>query len=396
MRLTHCDDDVEITVHRQTGQLDLRLVVISVLMSLLVVACAGSSTRDRTAEAVAPAVGDEAFVKEVVDEVDVEDGTFLFAVIDADGLATSASKGTDAFGVSPSVDTVYRIASFTKVFTALATLTLVDEGLVDLDAPADEYVSRLVIHDEVTVRDLLQHTSGIRNVTESVSFVEAALADESHRWTPEEIHTHVAGLPPLFAPASDFRYSNTNYLILGVLIEEVTGRPYHRVIRDRIIDPLAMSSTYLEGFEDGPLPFAPYKPDGVTDFDGTSIATAAWSTGAMVSSLPDLHVLFEALFNGKIISEDLVAQMTQAVEVRLGVSGHGVGFDLLHSRDGFYGHPGGNPGYMVRAYHAPELGITAFLAATDARLLAPPAFDPVLVQARSTVMTAAIEDLIPS
>ena len=230
---------------------------------------------------------DAEFLSEQVAKVDVIDGAgaFMVAVVDEDGSAIHASAGSDADGDAPRPSDVFRVGSITKIFTAAATLTLVDEGLVDLDAPAADFVTRVQLAPEVTVRDLLRHTSGIPNYTNAPGFHSLVLDDLGRTWEPEESVNLVASDETQFEPGTQFRYSNTNYIILGILIEEVTGKPYHQVVRDRIIDPLSMTSTYLAGAEDGPELFDAYtsfrgSPE-LIEFDYTAIETGAWAAGAM-------------------------------------------------------------------------------------------------------------------
>ena len=311
---------------------------------------------------------DAAYLTDLASGVAVSEGAFIVAIVDSDGAAVSGSSGADANGASPGVEDVFRIGSITKIFTSLATLTLVDEGLVDLDAPADSYVTRVAVEPDITVRDLLRHRSGIDNYTSVDGFFETVIAESDRVWEPEEQVNSVADRPLLFDPGSTFSYSNTNYVVLGILIEEVTGQRYHEVVRERIIDPLDLSATYLAGFEEGTEPFDPY--DG-SDYDYTSIATSAWSAGAMVSDAADLHSLFTALFAEEIVSSALVDELTAD-------SFYGLGVELDRWRSGLLGHAGGIPGYFTFVRHSTRSGITAFFAATDDSADMAPAIDPVL------------------
>ncbi len=301
---------------------------------------------------------DPAFLTTTAKKARVSDGTFMIAVVDSDGAAIEGSTGTDAIGNSPTAGDAFRVGSITKVFTSLATLSLVDEGLVDLDAVATDYVTRVPVPEEVTVRDLLSHQTGIFNYTDVPGFFGDLFAETSREWTPEETVGLIADREPQFTSGSQFEYSNTNYAILGILIEEVTGQSYHEVVRQRILDPLVLSSTYLAGFEEGPDPFDPFVQSGNDEYDYTSIATAAWSAGAMVSSAEDLHALFTGLFDDRIVSQEMLAQMTVD-------HFYGLGVELDGWQSGLIGHSGDIPGYRTFVRHSTESGITAFLVATD-------------------------------
>ena len=285
----------------------------------------------------------------------------MVVMFDGDGGTAHVSKGTDPDGTAPTPSDTFRIGSITKVFTSLVILALVDEGLVDLDAPVVDYVTRVDVPDIVSIRDLLSHTSGIANYTDVSEFFDLMQEDTGRVWTPEETVELVADRPQLFHPGARFSYSNTNYSILGVLIEEITERPFDAMVRTRILEPLAMNSTYMAGAEIGPDPFAAYSSVSGSlepiEFDYTSISTAAWSAGAMVSSLEDLHILFTALFGGRIISDESLAEMITGEE-------YGLGIGMYADAQGIFGHSGGIPGYSTLVVHAPETGITGFVVIT--------------------------------
>ncbi len=338
---------------------------------------AGSSTTTTTTTlvAVTPVV-DEAFLAEQAANVSIpgSGGAFMVAVIDADGEVVYTGSGTDPDGNPLTPDAALRVGSITKVFTSLVTLTLVDEGLVDLDALALDYVTRVPVPDGVLIRDLLQHTSGIPEYLDRPGFFDMLHDDQLRVWSPEEAVDLIAGVEPLFAPGAEWSYSNTNYLILGVLIEEVTGRPFHEVLRARILDPLGLESTYLPGFEDGPAPFGAYTslfgPTEPLDFDYTSIATIAWAAGSVVSSAKDLHLLFTAMFDGTLISADSLAEIVgtptalpreQAAFLPFE---YGLGIEVWDDPEGLSGHGGGIPGYTTQVLHDSDTGTTAFWVVT--------------------------------
>lgn len=309
----------------------------------------------------------ESFLTAAVDNVSnpTDLGTTMVVIIEPGGSVTSASNTADTDEIVVGPDDAFRIGSITKVFTSALTLGLVDDGLVDLDAPASDYVSRVVIPDGVTVRHLLGHRSGITNYT-TADFDEATKADDSRVWTPEEMVAVLADAPVEFQPGSEYAYSNTNYVLLGMLIEEMTGTSYDEALRSRILDPLGMSSTYVDSFEDGPdvvEAYSSFFTDSLEPItaDYTSVATGAWSAGAMVSSPADLHAFFTALAAGEVISDDLVAEMTTAQdEYGLGLM-IGVG-DLS---DDMYGHGGEIKGFKNFVLHSPATGRTGYSVSTS-------------------------------
>lgn len=214
---------------------------------------------------------------------DHAEGLVAVAVTDAAGESMSAADGNSPDGASLGARDPVRIGSITKVFTSLATLSLVADGSIALDDLASDHVSRVDVAAGVTIRDLLQHTSGIPEHVDD-GLAEELFADHARAWKPEEIVGLVADVDVEFEPGEMFSYSNTNYLILGILIEEVTGRPAREVIRERIIDVVGMPTTYPDGVEDGPAPVAAYsglrgQPTELIDFEYTPICRGGMDGG---------------------------------------------------------------------------------------------------------------------
>ncbi len=311
-----------------------------------------------------PLGGEQGFLAENIACVDVpaDGGSVMVVVVEPDGTMTYASAGMGPEGTAPTADDIFRIGSITKLFTSIVTLTLVDEGVVDLDAPVADYVTRVDVPVEISVRDLLQHTSGIPNFTLDPTFHDRQVADPSRAFQPEETFDLVAGDDLNFDPGTRFEYSNSNYTVLGVLIEEVSGRPAAAEVRSRIIEPLDMTNTYMSGFEPGSEPFGSfttlYGSTQSIDFEYTSIESDAWTAGAMVSSAGDLHKLFTALVGGDLISAESYSAMTADDQYGLGLSTDGLG-----TNGSLIGHNGGIVGYFTLALHSPETGRTAFWVA---------------------------------
>lgn len=304
-------------------------------------------------------------------------GAVMATVMTADGSVEHASRGTDAGGNPPGPDDSFRVGSITKVFTAVLVMTLVDAGAVDLDAPAQDYVTRVGVPSDVRVRDLLQHSSGIANYTDIGSFWDDVTSDDGRVWQPDEIIDIVDGAVRRFEPGSEFGYSNTNYILLGMLIEEVTGMPYASVLDDTILEPLGLDDTYLAGSQDGAGPFDGFTrifgdPSTPIRDDYTSIATSAWAAGAMVSTPVDLHRFLSALFAGELVSGSLVTEMTANDEYGLGIERRVTeGGAVVH------GHSGSIAGYHTFVAHSPATGSTGFWVATSDFVDLDPAIDPI-------------------
>jgi D-alanyl-D-alanine carboxypeptidase len=255
-------------------------------------------------------------------------------------------------------DAVFRVGSITKTFVATVVLQLVAEGKVKLDEPIERYLPSLVSGNgnegrQITVRNLLQHTSGLYSYTDDL--LTADLESLRHRGAePGELLTMALTHPPLFAPGSAWSYSNTNYIVAGMLVEKVTGRSLAGEIARRITRPLGLRDTSLPGRGDERLP-APH-PRGYlslggpltdfTDFD-PSIAGAA---GALVSTGRDLDAFYTALLGGRLLPAAQLAQMKRTVPVP-GEPGTDYGLGLFHRTlpDGtrYWGHGGDILGFAT-------------------------------------------------
>jgi D-alanyl-D-alanine carboxypeptidase len=138
-------------------------------------------------------------------------------------------------------DVHHRIGSITKTFTI--TLLLQAEGLLSLDDTIDRYVEGVPNGDKITLRQMANHTSGIANYLENKQFLDEFVSDPKRIWTPEELAQVGIEDSPLFDPGTDFHYSNTNTILLGLVLEQVSGEPIGELYRERIIEPLGLQGT---------------------------------------------------------------------------------------------------------------------------------------------------------
>ena len=201
-------------------------------------------------------------------------------------------------------------------------LQLVDEGTLSLDEPVTSYAPDLTVATGVTVRQLLDHSSGIPDVAEDL--LPLLLADPDRTWTPHDVLAHAAGGTRDFAPGTDHNYSNTNYIIAGLLLEEVTGASVADNLQTRILGPLGLHNTYFAP-QPGRQPVAGFSsilPGGdTTAAPYTAIETAAGAAGALVSTAPDLATFIAALAAGQLISPDMLDAMTPASLTATSASG---------------------------------------------------------------------------
>jgi D-alanyl-D-alanine carboxypeptidase len=272
----------------------------------------------------------------------------------------------------------FRIASTSKTFVAVVVLQLVEEGILGLDDLASQWlppdiVANLPNAKRVTLRHLLQMRSGIPEYLEQPFF--DAIAQDPFRaapYTPTDVLAFAYDKAAYFEPGTEFRYTNSNYILLQLVIEAATGAPLHEAVRERILGPLGMSNTYTQFHEALPGGFvhgySGYKQDGsvvdVTDYnDGGGLGD-----GALVSTSGDLLRFYQALFQEKtLLSDDLLAQMLDFQETGVPDSRYGLGVSEMGTPWGkFYGHTGGVYGYGSLAFYNPERQvIVVSLVATD-------------------------------
>jgi D-alanyl-D-alanine carboxypeptidase len=213
------------------------------------------------------------------------------AVLEGSGSGWSGTAGS----IEPGRPLV--IGSVMKTFVAALTLELADEGAVGLADPVTRYLPEAKVAQGVTIAELLQHTSGIADLfTDTMS--QALNADRSHAWTREEILKTIGGA--WFLPGKGWAYSNTNYLLLGMLIERVTGSPLRDVLAARFTGPLGLANTHLIG--PGETADA-----GLLD---ASWASAFWGSGATESTADDLVRWGKALYGGSLLRPETLAHMT--------------------------------------------------------------------------------------
>jgi D-alanyl-D-alanine carboxypeptidase len=305
----------------------------------------------------------------------------LAAVRDSDGRTRQYTAGVGDLrtGAEVPVDGQVRIASNTKMFTATVVLQLVGEGRIDLDAPIEEYLPGVVRGDgmdghDITVRQLLQHTSGLPDYDEEV--LQDYFTKQQHRYfEPREVLDLALAKKSLFAPGTGWSYSNTNYILAGLLVQKVTGRPIGEEITNRIIKPIGLRHTYWPAVGDqtikGPHPqgYLATAPDApwtdVTEND----PSASWAAGQLIGTPSDLNRFLVSLLDGKLLKPAQLKEMQTTVDApdldALGDGQYGLGLATFKLSCGGYAwtHGGNAPGYTTRNAVAPN-GRAATIAVT--------------------------------
>lgn len=301
------------------------------------------------------------------------------AWVSKDGRSASLVAGSARLGSAVPVpaDGQVRAGSNTKTFTAVVVLQLVAEGRVGLDAPIEEYLPGLVRGEgidghAITVRQLLQHTSGLPNYTEYLGVDD--FAELRHRFfQPHDLLAAALAHPAKFAPGTKWEYSNTNYLLAGLLIEHVTGRPVQEQITERVIRKAGLRHTYWPQPGDqtiqGPHPhgYAAADSTGTKVVDATEM-DPSWggAAGQLISTPSDLARVDRALLDGRLLPPAQLAEMRRTVDApEFPGWRYGLGlFRVPLSCGGVYwGHGGDIPGYETRG-GATEDGRSVGLAVT--------------------------------
>ena len=225
-------------------------------------------------------------------------------------------------GVPITSDMEFGIASNTKLFTGVLLLKLAENNLLSLDDSLHQYLPELTnISPEITIRQLLNHTSGLFDVTTIEGYPDSVLSNPNRIFTPQELLTWAEA--PLFAPGSDWSYCNTNYLLAGMLAESVTGQSYGQLLRDSILNPLQLDSTFLDVY-DSVLNVVAHPWQGGVDnslVPRKALNSAAWAAGAMYSTSSEMAQWYRALMDGAVIRPESINEMATFV----GSGNYGIG-----------------------------------------------------------------------
>lgn len=254
-----------------------------------------------------------------------------------------------------------RIGSVTKTFITTILLQLADEKKLSLDDFVSKYLPDFPNGQRVTLRQLANMTSGIPNYTDDDKWIEKWGANTRYCWRPDELLGVVRNKPLIFDPGTAYKYSNTNAIILGKILEKVTNYPLEFILHDRIITRLKLQNTsYPDGanFTNGVGYAHGYvfdQADGFTDV--TEEVDPSWcgAAGAMISNLFDLRVFIESVVRGGLVSERMQAERFKFVPMEGTDAEYGIGIFRVM---GYVGHNGGLPGYATSAYHNPQTNTT--------------------------------------
>ncbi len=252
----------------------------------------------------------------------------------------------------------FRIGSLTKTFTGTVLLQLADEGKLKLDDPLSKFFPNVLNSDNITIRMMGDMSSGLYNYSEAKEMDDSMASNPRKKWKPQELVDIALRNAVYFEPGKGFHYSNTNTVLLGMIIEKITGNTLAYEIKSRIIDKLGLTeSEFPSGAE-----FTGYHPRGYNEDDSKFLEPLTdvtekfdpswgWAAGAMISSLKDLKIYIKALAEGKLISSE---SQIERLKWSLDKEGLKYGFGIFKAGDDFLGHNGSYPGFHNVTVYSPK------------------------------------------
>ncbi|MEU5765330.1 serine hydrolase domain-containing protein [Streptomyces asoensis] len=258
-----------------------------------------------------------------------------------------------------------RIGSETKTFTVTALLQLVDEGKVGLDDTIGKYIDGVPNGDKITLRQLAGMRSGLFNYSADEDFFKALTSDPQRPFTPQQLLDYSFKHPVLFPPGEKFYYCNTNLILLGLVVEQMSGQHLNDYIQDHVLDPAGLDHTLFPTGNEFPTPHS----QGYTDQTATGAVEDSadwnpswgWAAGAMISRLDDLRVWARTVATGvlpdgsRMISPATQKQRLITPPTPIPGAGYGLGiFDV----QGWIGHNGSLPGYESLTIYLPSARAT--------------------------------------
>jgi D-alanyl-D-alanine carboxypeptidase len=270
-----------------------------------------------------------------------------------------------------------------KTFFAAVALKLVTEGKLSLDEKVSTYLGKeswfpkVQNAETITVRQLMNHTAGIEEYYELGDFIPRLRNEPDKTWTPQECISYTFGRPPLFVAGTDWSYADTNYLILGLVIEKILKEDAYKKIQQSILNPNVLKSTepsikrkldkQVVGISG---PTSPFGITGPILVDGKMLINPQmeWAGGGFISNTPDLARWAIIYYKADFLSEDVRSQMRKGVPAKTGKNHeYGLGMQIRPSTLGTsYGHGGWFPGYLTEMDFFPDKNLAvAIQMSTD-------------------------------
>jgi len=266
------------------------------------------------------------------------------------GIWTGAS-GVSYAGHPITTDMEFGIASNSKLFTAVAVMKLVENNILHLNDQLKVWLPKYTnVDSSITIRQLLNHTSGIADIFNNASMAFIA-AHPAHQFTVAEVMAYVG--PKVFTKGTTTGYSNTNYFLAGLIVQSATGQHVSKIIRDSVLTPLQLDSTFFDGQETVLGTIAHPWQNGVDVFNVSrnALNTFGGPAGSIFSTSGEMAQWYHALLSGQILNQSSLTELTTFVSpdnYGLGITKFSVGGRTL------WGHGGINTGYKSRMLYDPE------------------------------------------
>jgi D-alanyl-D-alanine carboxypeptidase len=302
----------------------------------------------------------------------------VMAVRHPDGTRWVGASGTllRHGGAAATPNARFRVASITKLFVATVVLQLVQDNQLAITDTIERFVPDFPGGGRITVGQLLDHTSGIPDYGQIEGFTSHLLEDREQRFTNRQVLALVADRKRDFAPGTDYAYSNSDYLLLAEVLTAVTHDSWATQVRQRILNPLHLTDTYIAGAEPPSGPVIPGYFDA--DNDGTeenietgqpwpALETSEGPAGAIVSTAEDLATFGDALYHGRLLDAASLHTMTAERPFHPRNSNYGYGTEIAHL--GYdttvLGHGGFLPGFRSVLWYVPDRDLTIAVLTND-------------------------------
>jgi D-alanyl-D-alanine carboxypeptidase len=260
---------------------------------------------------------------------------------------------------------VFDAGSITKSYTAALVLRLIDEGVLALDDSLARWFPGVAGAAGATIHELLRQTSGLADYARHPGFLPEIRSKMAAPWPPEENLRFVG--EPSFSSGARWEYSNTNYLLLGLIAAREAKRPYSRLLREYVLDPLRLTRTFVAGEDTVPQPrahaFLDFTGDGMPDdlsalVPDPAVTRGAGGAGAVVTTATDVATFARAYYTGAIVADELHSASTNWIERG---DGWMYGFGVIaapYEGDLLLGHLGNTAGQSAGVWHARTAGVT--------------------------------------
>lgn len=301
------------------------------------------------------------------------------SVTSSDGITWTGARGFADIANGVALEPCHRlmIASISKTVTATLVMQLQDEGVLDLDDLLsdwleDDLIGELANARSATLRELMGHTSGIPDYLTNEQSNNADNRPFLHETQREKLR-YAYGLESFFAPGEAYSYSNTNFVLLGLVVEKARDQPLWDVVRDQIATPLNLRR-FAMGTEENPVPDDVARPylaqrgSRFVDVTATAGSDAATGDGGIIANTQDLNLFMEALFAGRLVSAAALEEMTTNVSLVPEFQtdfrdwpdeAYGLGITRYNTPWGIaYGHTGATSSYNAALFHFPQSGAT--------------------------------------